>query len=129
VATCKYRVRRDEKICAGDLDRQIVIQMRSITPPTADGIDYDEAFVVKQSFWAMIETASGETVFDEANVERVVTHKFYIRYLEGLTFESWVLYNGKRYQIVDVQDLGERHQFYRLRCTLRGSESVPVNRN
>jgi len=127
--SCNAKRRKDTRICIGDLDRRIVLQLRKIKPPEADGIDYNETNIVEQSWWASIETVSGTTVFDGNNIEQVVTHNFYIRYLPGLTFESWVLFEGKRYRIIDVVDYNERHEFYVLRCSLRGAETTTVTGN
>lgn len=125
---CVFKKRVDTKICSGDMDRQILVETRSITPPPDDNtVDYDETFVSFQSFWAMIETVKGETVFDSSNVERVVTHKFYVRFVPDLTFEKWVKYNQEKYRIVDVQNFNERNEFYLLRCSLRGDENLGVN--
>lgn len=129
MAICSFKSRKDVRICSGDLDRAILIQVRTlVSPEDTDGdVDYNETFSEFIVFWSLIETVKGETVFDESNVEQVVTHKFYIRYAPDITFQDWVTYNDKNYKIIDVQNINERDEFYLLRCTLRGSSILPVN--
>ena len=75
----------------------------------------------------MIESMNGETIFDGTNTERVVTHRIYIRYLPGVTAEAWILFDGVRYNILDVEDLDARKEWLRLRCTIRGVDTNSVN--
>jgi head-tail adaptor len=75
----------------------------------------------------MIESIAGKTVFDTTGVERVVSHKITTRYLDGITAESWVLFNGNRYDVVAVENLDERDEFSVMRCVFRGTSTSSVN--
>lgn len=115
------------RICAGDLRHRIVINTRSILPNQSNGVDFNESFTDPKVVYSMIETVDGETIFDATNVEQVVTHHFYIRFMKNLTFEGWVLYKQKYYDILGVENLNEEDRFMLIRANLRGTELKPVN--
>lgn len=135
MAVCeKIRAKR-RRVCIADLDRLITVQNRSIQTPT-DTDDYTELFAAESvssggmatgNVWAMIESTAGKTVFDTTGVERVVSHKITTRYLSGITAESWVLFNGNRYDVVSVENLDERDEFSVMRCVFRGVSTSSVN--
>lgn len=146
---CEKIRSKKRKICIADLDRLITIENREIQTPENGSVDYTlgfqpyEAQMVGNGFnegynigfeggnggvvWAMIESVNGETVFDGHNIERIVTHRIYIPYLEGLTQEQWILAEGQRFDILDIEDLDFRHDYQLLRCTVRGTEDQSNN--
>jgi len=134
MAVCKRDRAIKLKLCSGDLNQLISIQNRTIKPPTVGSVDFsvifeDQAINDDQSsvfqegqVWAFISTTGGKTVFDGVN-ERVVTHEIRLRYIEGLTAEAWVLYEGGRYDIVTVEDIDEAHDYMKLKCNFRGMDT------
>lgn len=129
MAVCVNIRGRRRAICIGDLDRMIILENRAIQSPK-DGVDYTELFTDKPiddsplspgEVWSMIETSSGATVFDGTNIERVYTHRFYIRWIPDVTSETWILFDGDRYEIINVEDLDARREFLLLKATLRGT--------
>ena len=106
-------------LCAGALDRVITLENRAITV-TPNNVDFVETFSAPVEVAAAIETSRGSTLFDGVNVEQVITHKFYIRYDSSVTAETWILFESKRYDIVDVENLEERSQWMLLRCNQKG---------
>ena len=127
MSICKQRKESKEKVCIGALSKRITIKIRSIIPPQNSGVDYSEEFESLRKVWAHIETSKGETLFDKSNVERVVTHNVYIRYIADITFENWIKYKNEYFRILDVTNLNEQNQFYLLRCTNRGDIGKPSN--
>jgi SPP1 family predicted phage head-tail adaptor len=124
---CKNIRKKHRKICAGDLRDYGQISSRQITTPTSGGVDFGEVFTVKEAdAFMMIESKRGEKIFDDVDVEQEVTHHIYIRFLAGLTYEDWVIVEGNRYDILDVEDLDNRHEFQLLRCTNRGLATKPA---
>ena len=123
--TCQKLKRKRRQPCIGDLDTLIVLQDRTLTPPT--GVDFSETFTDNSTVWAMVNTTRGKTAFDEANVERDITHEFTIRFLDGITSETWILFEGKRHDIIDTEDLEERHEWLVLRCAKLGPTTQAVN--
>jgi SPP1 family predicted phage head-tail adaptor len=127
MANCTPIKTKPFRVCTGDLKWPIVVNTRSITPPTNDSVDYEEVFTSPMTVYAMIETVYGETVFDGTNTEKVITHKFYIRYVSDLTFEEWVLFRDKYYDIINVENLNEENRFMLINANIRGTSSLDVN--
>ncbi len=113
--------RKKRQPCIGDMDELITLQERDLTPPPK-GVDASETFTdTNPDIWAMIETVTGEKMFDDVGVERDVTHKFTIGFIDGISSETWILFNDDRIDVLDVQDYEERHEFLVLRASNRGN--------
>lgn len=125
--TCKTISPKTIKVCIGSMRHKIKINVRTLTPPATDGVDFDEVLSGEKEVWAAIETSRGIEVFDGTNLIGVATHLFYIRALTGQTAEDWVEFKGNYYRILDVQNFQEDDRFQVLRCVLRGGTSSPVN--
>jgi len=127
MAVCTRKQRKSRKVCIGQLNEQITLQDREIVSPVADGVAFGEDFTGDNVVWALVETVRGETIFDATNVERDISHKFYIRYITGITSETWIEYNDEKVDIVDVENLDERNDFLILRASRLGDKSKQVN--
>jgi SPP1 family predicted phage head-tail adaptor len=109
----------------GDLNQRITLQDRDIVPPIFGDADFDEDFSADNERWASIQTVHGKTFFDGVNQRDVnLTHEIFIRYDATVTAETWILYDGRRFDIVAVEDLDEQHTFMRLQCIDKGSSAV-----
>lgn len=122
MAKCVSIQRKHRKPCIGDLDKEIVLQNRNITPPPFGVPDFDEAFTPKATVWASINTLAGKTIFDGVSQDSAVTHEFIIRYDDTVTSETWIEFEGRRFDIVPngVQDWEERHEWLSLLAAERG---------
>lgn len=118
---------KNRRICAGDLKDQIVIQLRTIKAPQSGSVDFDEEFTTSATVWAAIETRSGIEQFDGVNLISRPSHFIYIRYTADIDVEKWITYNGKRYEILDAENLEERDEFYLLRCSPLGDKTLQAN--
>lgn len=114
---------KKRQLCAGDLDRVIFILTRSIMPSV--DIDYKMEFSDQKLAYAMITTENGVTIFDEVNIEQVISHYFYINYDVTVTSQNWIQFQDKYFSIVKVQDFDERHQFMLLYCKESIIDEVP----
>lgn len=124
---CVRLKRKHRKVCVGDLDNTITLQDRAITAP-ASGFDATEVFTTNTAgVWAKIDTSRGETVFDGSNTEVDVTHVFTIRWLTGITAETWILFDGERFDILDTQDLEERNEWLIMKATNKGTTANAAN--
>jgi len=123
---CVKLRRKKRQPCLGDLDTEITLQDRTITPPTIT-VDFSETFTENAIVWAKMDTVRGKTAFDESEIERDITHEFTIRFLTGVDAETWILFESQRLDIVDVEDLEERHEWLVLRCAKRGPTTQAVN--
>lgn len=124
---CKKIKRSNRKVCIGGMNELIELNTRSLTVPEINSVDFGETFVITNSVYAMIETKIGASVFDQSNIERIVTHFFYIRYDANVTAETWINFRSDLYDIVDVEDLDARQEFMLLRCVLRGLDTIETN--
>jgi len=122
----KIRIKR-RSICIGDLKYLIELNNRAIQAPELGSVDYDETFTPTETVRAAIETKSGETIFDQSNTEHSVTHRFYIRFLSGVTAETWIKFDSDLYDILTVENLDGQNRFLLLRCTIRGLSTVKTN--
>jgi head-tail adaptor len=128
MAVCETVQRKVVKVCSGDMRNRIDIYIRRIVAPEGFSPDFEEDFITPKTVWAMVQTAPpGEALFDGTNTSTAVTHYFYIRYLPNVTFEDWILYKNKYYDILHVENLNEQDDFLLLRANLRGTADKPVN--
>ena len=123
MAICTRIKGERREICIGDMDRVVTLQTRALGLDD-NNIDATEVFVSDPGeVFALVKTVRGETYFDGVNQERDITHHFYTYYIPGFTAESWALLDGERYDVLEVEDLDERHVFMLLRATNRGLDS------
>lgn len=130
MTTCiKIRGKKRE-LCAGDLDRLITLQKRTITVPTPESeTDYDEDFDDIDDVLAMVLTTKKGTIFfSDTNTEKTIDIEFYIAFLDGITAETWIKFEDENYEILFTEDLDKRHQYLRLVCTERGDADIAVNK-
>ena len=116
------RPRRDSSI--GDLNTRIILHDRDIRTPLFEQTDFTEKFSKSVEVWANARTASGQTLFTDVNVDVALTHIIIIRFDSTVTSQTWIELDGKNIKIVNVEDLDERHEFLRLKCTLRGDKDL-----
>lgn len=131
MAKCEKIRGKKRKVCIGDMNKLIEIQVRSLVPPST-AFDYDISLTTTEQVFAMIQTAtgaiSGEAFFDESNVERFVTHMIYIRFRTDVTAETWIKFDDKFYDILNVENLDENNEFLLLKCNVRGSVNKPTTK-
>ena len=124
--TCKTSVQfKDKRVCIGDLNKQIDVEIRAITPK--ETVDFTETFSDVATVWSKVVTTRGVEVFDGVNLSGLATHLFYIKYLDGVEKTNFVDYNGKRYVILDVENQNENNEILILKCEERGTKTVEVN--
>lgn len=98
----------------------ITLQNRDIIPPVFGTPDFDESFSGDQNVTALICTERGKTLFDGVAIDTPITHKISIEYIVGVTAETWILFNGRRFDILDVENCCENDEILKLMCTERG---------
>lgn len=99
----------------------ITIQNRDIVAPIFGSVDFDEDFSNVVDVKSIIDTTRGVTLFDGVGTDRVITHIFKIAHITGVTAESWILFNGRRFDIIDVENCCEKDEILLLRSTERGT--------
>jgi len=127
MAVCKVTQRTHKRVCIGSLNRKIEIHVRSIKAPAKGSVDFSDKYTLKKKVWAMIETVSGETMFNASNIETVVTHQFYIRYIPDVDIVDVIVYGGLRYTLVNVENLNNENYFLLIKASDRGDSDLPAN--
>jgi hypothetical protein len=100
--------------------KTVTLQNRDIQVPDFGSPDFDEAFSGDTDVQAIINTQRGKVLFDGVATDNPITHKICIKYLPGITSETWILYEGRRFDILDIENCGEQDKCLVLRCTERG---------
>jgi head-tail adaptor len=109
----------------------ITLQNRAIEEPDFDDFDYDETFtdaVPGEDVYALIETINGVTIFDGVATDVNVTHHFYINVIDGITAETWVEFDSRRFDVLRAENLDERSEYMRLICTERGANTFEASK-
>jgi len=97
--------------------KSITLQNRAITSPVFGAVDFNETFTTASTVKALVKTTSGKTFFDGVSVDRVITHIFRIEYLAGVTAETWILFNSRRIDILQVENCCEEDSVLILTCS------------
>lgn len=114
----------------GQTGQKAVIQNVDIRPPKAGGTSSRrvfETFAVIQKM--AFDTEIGSTTFDGVGVERVFETTAYMDYIEGVTAEQMILFQSKRYKIINVEDIGLIHGVLSLQVALFGDEDKEASQS
>lgn len=124
--TCQPIRKKRRNICIGDMEDEVTLENRAIQAPDFDTVDFDETFTAPNPpVWALIETVRGKTFFDGVSTEEDVTHWIYINFDATVTAETWVkLTDGRRLDILRVENLDERSDSMLLHCIDRGAKEA-----
>lgn len=120
---CQPIQKKRRNVCIGDMEDEIILENRAIQAPDFDKVDFDEEFTAPNPpVWSMIDTVQGKTFFDGVSTERDITHWVYINFDTTVTAETWVkLADGRRLDILKVENLDERSDYMLLHCEDRGA--------
>lgn len=116
---CVKVQRRRTRACIGELTERLFVENREIIGPVFGGADLGFQFTAHNEateVWAIVETTQGTTLFDDvAGLDRVVTHHVIIRFLPGISAETWLrLDDGRRLDILSVANIDERSEFLEI---------------
>lgn len=121
---CTFIKSKHRKICMGDLNNLIKLQSRNIVAPVFDDVDFDEDFQDTSEVWAKIETQTGKSIFDGVNKDVSITHKMTIRFDDSVTTETWIEFDGRKFDIMFTENFEERDEWLLLFCNERGVGEV-----
>ena len=81
----------------------------------------EQTFVTKHaSVKAIVQTPRGKATFDDVGLDETPTHKFCFLFLAGISQEDWILFKGKRYDILTDVNCCEQDETIQLFCRVRG---------
>jgi head-tail adaptor len=129
MAQCRKIPGIKRQVCIGSMDKLITLKGRSIKAPASGSVDYSEDFTdIGALSWANVQTLQrGPIMFDRTNIARQITHIFKIRYRGDVTAQAWIEYENINYDILNVEDLEERHDYLFLYAIRRGVKTLPIN--
>lgn len=107
------------------------LQTRDIKNPTLNSVDYDETFTKVSDVIIAIDTENvGTKTFDGIGVadERQTSVSFYLEWINGITSENFILYSGRRFEIVSVDNIGELNGVAKLNVLERGLSSKEASK-
>lgn len=93
----------------GMMDRQIVIEQVTET----EGADYRDRVESWSTFAAVdanVFSGPGREFDSMRQINAAITTQFHIRWISGLSVKMRILYDGKYYDIFQIQEVGRRER-------------------
>lgn len=110
--------------------QEAVIQTVSTVAPSAGSVDPTRSFVTFKTVEKMaLDTKQGQTTFDSVNSERVFDLIGYMEFFPNVTSEMFLLFQGNRFKIVSVEDVGKINGVLILKLEEFGSESKAASQS
>lgn len=100
--------------------QQIQIQSRATLGAAFGNPNPEQTFTVKHDALAIVKTPRGKSTFDDVGLDNTATHQFCISWFDGVTFEDWIFFKGKRYDILNNMNCCENDKVITMFCRLRG---------
>jgi SPP1 family predicted phage head-tail adaptor len=72
--------------------------------------------------WAKVDHLSGRELLIAQQISPVITYEIMIRYRSDMSTKYRIYYNGMYFNIIDIKDLDNRHEWLFLKCEVRNSE-------
>lgn len=114
--SCKKR----KRLCAGDLDKPIIIYERSTLPPNYNEQQYRRVLENGLTVLAKITTQDGREIFDSSNMlEGVISHVIEI-YPVGFNIDKnnhRIVYRDDEFKILKFENKDEDDLKIRMNCT------------
>ncbi|MCH9735865.1 MAG: hypothetical protein K0U78_15155 [Actinomycetia bacterium] len=109
--------------------QEAVVQNVTLRAPKAGSTESRRTFetfvrVEKMAF----DTESGSTTFDGVGVERIFEVTAFMAYVPGINSEQMILFQGKRYKILNVEDIGLINGVLSLQLALSGDEDKKASK-
>ena len=131
---CKTITGNRTKVCIADFKHPITIQYTVSTPATDPDFNVEATFVDILSTYAMIRTVRFVSNFqqfvDQVNTSDSADVDFFIRYTDVVdwTRSIWVLFENQRYDVAAVENIDEKNETVRIRCSTKGVAVVEANK-
>jgi len=131
MGNCNIKRIKATKLCRGDLKHLVDLQTRSLKESGFDSSQPNEQFSTIRQQWCAIETVGGVgrgvSRFAKIHILDEATHLFWTVWdsdfpdLENRN--SWVLYEGRRYKVLRVDNINELNTTIVIQLTERGEDS------
>lgn len=101
-----------ERELIGRLRHRVIIEQRTRTADGAGGGTI--IWSTYATVWAMIEPMSAKEIMWAKHLEHRVSHKVYIRHLNGVTSDMRVSFDSRTFQINGIRTILEKNRFIEL---------------
>jgi len=81
----------------------------------------DQTFNSPVSVWAKVEPVGAAIYHGTQQTGKAITHRFYIRYIKGITQDNVIEHSGQRYRIRRVSDMHHRQKYSVIETEQLGS--------
>lgn len=101
----------------GKLNRKIDIQQNTpAKDSTGQSIESWAGVTGKTSLWASVITTGGREFYAAQRLNVETSAVFKLRYKSGVTSLMRVKYSGRNFEIINVNDKDEKHEWLLLSC-------------
>lgn len=125
--SCSTRRYKKTGLCAGDLDKDINIETRTLGTPGPNDTVPPLVLTVLKMVWAGVKTVKGTARFDGVNIEDRPTHIWGTRYDPDImsleTANNFVQFRGRLFRIVNVKINDEDEMIIDIETTERGIDT------
>ena len=100
------------KMKIAELNKRIQIIRNTLTE-NDNGVD-EETEVILNEVWAKVQNMSGTEVFRSNSDFSKVTTRFVIRYLTDITTDDYIKFEGRKYNIVYINNYNFSNDFIEI---------------
>lgn len=100
------------KMKIAELNKRIQIIRNTLTE-NDNGVD-EETEVILKEVWAKVQNMSGTEVFRSNSDFSKVTTRFVIRYLTDITTDDYIKFEGRKYNIVYINNYNFSNDFIEI---------------
>lgn len=93
----------------GELDRRVILRERCDYPYR--DAELESQFPKQRRRWAKIEPVGATVYSGSVQIDEKVTHRIYLRYLDGITTDYEVVYREQIFRVKRVGDLNGARRF------------------
>lgn len=99
----------------GRLNKRITF-MKLADMPDAMGQESKKLREIK-TVWGSLYPVRGMEFYELQKMQSKITHKCYVRYMEGIGSECYIRYGEKTYSIESVLDIDLAHKMLEIMCS------------
>lgn len=100
------------KMKIAELNKRIQIIRNTLTE-NDNGVD-EETEVILKEVWAKVQNMSGTEIFKANSDFSKVTTRFVIRYLTDITTDDYIKFEGRKYNIVYINNYNFSNDFIEI---------------
>lgn len=69
-----------------------------------------------KTVWASVWPIRGAEMYEAQKIQSRVSHKCYVRYMDGIDSNCYIVYKGQQYDISSVIDVDLEHKMLEIYC-------------